>query len=47
VLRSIVSIEEAAARTTRAEQLYGILERAGMPLPGDRQPAAGLRTVAQ
>ena len=32
VLRHVVSVDEALARTTRAEQLLGILERAGMPV---------------
>src|SRR5581483_607741 len=33
VLRHVVSLEEALARTSRSEQLLGILERAGMPVP--------------
>ena len=32
VLRHVVSLDEALAQTTRAEQLLGILERAGMPV---------------
>ena len=46
ILRGVVSVEEAISRTTRPDQLYGILERAGVPVPGERQHAAGLRTVA-
>jgi hypothetical protein len=30
VLRQVVDYEEALARTTRVEQLLGVLERAGM-----------------
>jgi twitching motility protein PilT len=33
VLRHVVTLDEALARTTRSEQLLGILERAGMPVP--------------
>src|SRR5581483_1964879 len=33
VLRHVVSLDEALARTSRSEQLLGILERAGMPVP--------------
>ncbi|HTS72429.1 MAG TPA: type IV pilus twitching motility protein PilT [Gaiellaceae bacterium] len=46
VLRGVVSVEEAATRTTRVEQLYGVLERAGLSVPGERQVGAALRTVA-
>ena len=47
--RGVVTVEEAMTRTTRPEQLQGILERAGV---GTAQPEAalaggGLRTVAQ
>ena len=32
ILRRVVTRDEALARTTRPEQLLGILERAGMPV---------------
>jgi hypothetical protein len=41
VLRQVVDYEEALARTTRAEQLLGVLERAGMVVgPGGAPLAA-------
>jgi twitching motility protein PilT len=47
VLRSVVTIDDAVSRTTRPEQLLGILERAGMRVPTSEAAAAGgLRTVA-
>jgi twitching motility protein PilT len=48
VLRSVVTLDEAVSRTTRPEQLLGILERAGMRVPNKEAVASGggLRTVA-
>ena len=48
VLRSVVSLDEAVSRTTRPDQLLGILERAGMRVPttSEAVAAGGLRTVA-
>ena len=46
VMRSVVTLDEGLARTTRSEQLLGILQRAGMPMPAEHQAADGLRTVA-
>ena len=51
VLRRVVDFEEALARTTRLEQLIGILERSGMPVAqlqnggANGVPAGGLRTA--
>jgi len=41
VLRQIVDYEEALARTTRVEQLLGVLERAGMVVGTGGVPIAG------
>ena len=41
VLRQIVDFEEALARTTRVEQLHGILERAGVVVGAERCPDRG------
>ncbi len=46
VLHGVVGLDEAVARTTRPEQLLGILERAGMNVRGEKQSGGGLRTVA-
>jgi twitching motility protein PilT len=46
VLRGIVSLDEAMARTTRGDQLLGVLQRAGMRIPDQPSSAGGLRTVA-
>ncbi len=32
VLEGVIRLEEALSRTTRSEQLLGILERAGVPV---------------
>jgi twitching motility protein PilT len=50
VLRHVVTAAEALSRTSRAEQLAGILERAGLPLhalDGAASAGGGLRTVAR
>ena len=52
-LRRVVNIEDAIARSSRPDQLIGILERAGMPVEtllaqnggSAAQPAGGLRTA--
>jgi twitching motility protein PilT len=52
-LRRVVNIEDAIARSSRPDQLIGILERAGMPVEtllaqnggSAPQPAQGLRTA--
>ena len=52
-LRRVVNIEDAIARSSRPDQLIGILERAGMPVDSllaqngsaPAQPAGGLRTA--
>ncbi len=53
-LRRVVNIEDAIARSSRPDQLIGILERAGMPVEtllaaqngsAAAQPAGGLRTA--
>jgi twitching motility protein PilT len=52
-LRRVVNIEDAIARSSRPDQLIGILERAGMPVEtllaqngsAPAQPAGGLRTA--
>jgi twitching motility protein PilT len=41
VLRGVVDFEEALARTTRVEQLLGILERAGMVVGASGTPLTG------
>ena len=46
VLRGVVSLDEAMARTTRGDQLLGVLQRAGMRLPEQQSASGGLRTVA-
>jgi hypothetical protein len=42
VLRGVVDFEEAVARTTRVEQLQGILERAGVVVGAHGPITAGL-----
>jgi twitching motility protein PilT len=44
VLRHVVTLDEALARTTRSEQLLGILERAGMPVPASTN-GSGLKVA--
>jgi twitching motility protein PilT len=52
-LRRVVNVEDAIARSSRPDQLIGILERAGMPVEklleqngsAAAQPAGGLRTA--
>ncbi len=45
VLRHVVSYDEAMARTTRPEQLVGMLERAGMPVPAGNGNGSGLKVA--
>jgi len=46
-LRGVISFEMALSRSSRPEQLEGLLERAGFQIPGEADaPAANLR-VAQ
>jgi hypothetical protein len=52
VLRKVITLEEGLGRSTRPEQLFGLLERAGMDVTdkkapgGDAAPlAAGLRVA--
>jgi twitching motility protein PilT len=52
-LRRVVNIEDAISRSSRPDQLIGILERSGMPVEqllqngsGNGQPAGGLRTAS-
>jgi twitching motility protein PilT len=47
VQRRIVTTAEALARTSRPDQLVGILERAGIPVEAGGAVGGGLRTVAQ
>jgi len=42
-LRGVIPFDTALARSSRPEQLYGLLERAGFVVPG--APAAGLRVA--
>jgi twitching motility protein PilT len=42
-LRGVIPFDAALARSSRPEQLYGLLERAGFVVPG--APAAGLRVA--
>jgi hypothetical protein len=46
-LRGVISIDVAMSRSSRPEQLLGLLERAGLEVPTDEQEpaavAAGLR----
>jgi len=53
-LRRVVNVDDALSRSSRPDQLIGILERSGMPVEliqqqqnghGNGQPAAGLRTA--
>jgi len=51
-LRRVVNIEDAISRSSRPDQLIGILERSGMPVEqllqngaGNGQPVGGLRTA--
>jgi hypothetical protein len=39
----VIPFDAALARSSRPEQLYGLLERAGFVVPG--APAAGLRVA--
>jgi len=54
-LRRVVNIEDAISRSSRPDQLIGILERSGMPVEqllqsqnggGNGQPVSGLRTAS-
>jgi twitching motility protein PilT len=45
VLRHVISLDEALAATPRSEQLLGVLERAGMPLPAANGTASGLKVA--
>jgi twitching motility protein PilT len=45
VLRHVVTLDEALAATPRSEQLLGVLERAGMPLPTANGTATGLKVA--
>ncbi|MGZ4401385.1 MAG: type IV pilus twitching motility protein PilT [Gaiellaceae bacterium] len=52
-LRRVVNIEDAISRSSRPDQLIGILERSGMPVEqllqngsGNGQPVPGLRTAS-
>ncbi len=45
VLRHVVTLDEALTRTTRREQLLGILERAGMPVANDNGNGNGLQVA--
>ena len=51
-LRRVVNVEDALSRSSRPDQLIGILERSGMPVEQlsrtaapTAQPAGGLRTA--
>jgi twitching motility protein PilT len=45
VLRHVVSLDEAVARTTRPEQLLGILQRAGVAVPATSGNGSGLKVA--
>ena len=54
-LRRVVNVEDAISRSSRPDQLIGILERSGMPVEqllqsqnggGNGQPVSGLRTAS-
>jgi twitching motility protein PilT len=40
VLRGVISVDEALSRSSRSEQLLGLLERSGMPFRGNLKVAA-------
>jgi twitching motility protein PilT len=42
-LRGVISIETALGRSSKPEQLTGLLERAGLDLGTAEEPAPGLR----
>jgi len=44
-LRGVISFDSALARSSRPEQLYGLLERAGFVVPGEPAAAATLRVA--
>jgi twitching motility protein PilT len=45
-LRGVVTLDVALSRSSRPEQLYGLLERAGFQVPGAPEAApAGLRVA--
>jgi hypothetical protein len=45
-LRGVISFDVALSRSSRPEQLHGLLERAGFAVPGEQAaPAATLRVA--
>jgi len=44
-LRGVITFDSALARSSRPEQLYGLLERAGYAVPGEHGTAATLRVA--
>jgi Tfp pilus assembly ATPase PilU len=46
-LRGVVTYDVALSRSSRPEQLHGILERAGFELPGEPVAAAATLRLAE
>jgi hypothetical protein len=44
-LRGVITIDTALGRSSRPEQLFGLLERAGFDVAGQQEPVPSLRVA--